>query len=248
MGRKSLLRCYSGRAFYGMWRQASCFMEIIICNYPADLKWAPLWASGFSPFLSTLWQATTATKTAMVITALRRAQTRNRRRPEIILVGSAVVITRIILRSLLQPRGQTFRRLRHRPVRRRRARPSSLRLHLLQRHKRQQEAFTWSGGEQNFAAAPVFVPDVPSSLKLDRFNQSTFSYTQMRQTGGFAYVPAEASPRRATGDTLRKGIGRKADCDGPQFKEISINLWLTQLLPRLYTQKLVCVVALQAEI
>jgi len=25
MGRKSLLRCYSWRAFYGMWRQESCF-------------------------------------------------------------------------------------------------------------------------------------------------------------------------------------------------------------------------------
>jgi hypothetical protein len=46
-----------------------------------------------------------------------------------------------------------------------------------------------------------------------------------------------------------QGYLAKADCDGPQFREISINLRLTQLLPRLYTQKLVCGVALhQAEI
>jgi hypothetical protein len=45
-----------------------------------------------------------------------------------------------------------------------------------------------------------------------------------------------------------QGYLAKADCDGPQFRELSISLRLTQL-PRLYTQKLVCGVALhQAEI
>ena len=132
----------------------AAFMEIIIWNYPASLKWASLWASGFSPFLSTLWQATTATKTATVLRPIRRAQNRNRRRPEIILVGSAVVITRITLRTPLQPRGQTFRRLRHRPIRRRRARASSLRLHLPQRHKRQPEDLLGAAAKENWL--PLF--------------------------------------------------------------------------------------------
>jgi hypothetical protein len=88
-----------------------------------------------------LWQATTATKTAMVmvITALIRAQIQNRRRPEIIMVGRRVAITRITPRIPLQPRGQTFRRLRHHPVRRRPARRWSLRLHLPQHRKRQRK-------------------------------------------------------------------------------------------------------------
>ena len=116
---------------------ASCYYGNYNMKLPTRLKLGTTLGSGFSPFLSTLWQATTATKTAMVITALRRAQNQNRRHPEIIMVGSAVVITRIIPRSPRKPRGQTFRRLRHRPVRRRRARRSSLWLHLPQHHKRQ---------------------------------------------------------------------------------------------------------------
>jgi hypothetical protein len=132
-----------------------------------DLNWAPLWGSGFSPFLFTLWQATTATKTAMVITALRQAQNQNRRHPEIIMVGSAVVITRIIPRSPRQTRGQTFRRLPHRPGRRRRARRSSLRLHLPQ-HRKPTARFTRSGSEKNFAAAFVFVQEVRQMREFRR--------------------------------------------------------------------------------
>jgi hypothetical protein len=81
----------------------------------------------------------------MVITALRRAQNQNRRHPEIIMVGSAVVITRIIPRSPIQPRGQTFRRLQHR--------------------KRQRGD---GGSEKNFAAAFVFVPDVRQTREFRR--------------------------------------------------------------------------------
>lgn len=38
----------------------------------------------------------------------------------------------------------------------------------------------------------------------------------------------------AGGVDAAQGYLAKADCDGPQFREISINLRLTQLLPRLY--------------
>jgi hypothetical protein len=149
----------------------AAIMEIIISNYPVDSKWAPQWVSGFSPFLSTLWQATTATKTAMVITARHRAQNQNRRRPEIIMVGSEVVITRIVPRTPLQPLGQTFRRLRHRPVRRRPARRSSLRLHLPQHRKRQREDLPGAAAEKNFAAAFVFVPKGGTSTLREQQDQ-----------------------------------------------------------------------------
>jgi hypothetical protein len=156
-------------------------MVIIVCNYPADLNWPPLLHRDFLPFLSTLWQAITATETAMVITAPRRAQIRNRRRPEIIMVGNAVVITHIIPRTPPpRPLAQTFHQLRHRRALRHRVRRSSLRLHLPQHHKSQREIYS-SGSEQNFAAAFVFVPDVRSGLKLDSLNQSTLGLWQMRQ-------------------------------------------------------------------
>ena len=137
----------------------------------------------------------------MVITALRRAQNQNRRRPEIIMVGSAVVITRIIPRSPRQARGQTFRRLPHRPGRRRRARRSSLRLHLPQ-HRKPTARFTRSGSEGNFAAAFVFVPEVRQTreFRRDKKASRTDFVTNSLNAGGqlrirnFGLMPVSRSP------------------------------------------------------
>jgi len=104
----------------------------------------------------------TATKMATVIRARRRAQIRNRRRREIIMVGSEVVITRIILRRLVQRRGQTFRRLRHHPVR----------LHLPQHLKRQREDLP-ERQRTEFRCRFVFVRDVRSSFGLRQMRQRT---------------------------------------------------------------------------
>ena len=138
----------------------------------------------------------------MVITALRRAQNQNRRRPEIIMVGSAVVITRIIPRSPRQARGQTFRRLPHRPGRRRRVRRSSLRLHLPQ-HRKPTASFTRSGSEGNFAAASVFRPRSPSDAGIQarrrRHHEPTL-LTNSLNAGGqvrirkFGLMPVSRSP------------------------------------------------------
>jgi hypothetical protein len=157
-------------------------MVIIVCNYPADLNWPPLLHRDFLPFLSTLWQAITATETAMVITAPRRAQIpkptppgnhygweRGRHNPH----HSADAPTPTL--------AQTFRQLQHRPAPRHRARLSSLRLHLPRHLKSQRRNLFRAAANRISLPLLFFVPDFRSGLKVDSLNQSTLGLRQMRQ-------------------------------------------------------------------
>ena len=112
------------------------------------------------------------------------------------MVGSGVVITRIILRSPLQPRRQTFRRLRDHPRSATPARPSSLRLHLPQRHKRQRKDLLGAAAKR-ISLPLLFLSQMSAAtLKLDWFNQSSFGYKEMRQRTGRKRLrprPTEAS-------------------------------------------------------
>ena len=127
----------------------------------------------------------------MVITELPRAQNQKRRRPEIIMVGSAVVITRIIPRTALQPRGQTFRRLPHRPGRRRRAQRSSLRLHLPQHRKRQREEDLFEAAAKRISLPLCFRPGSRKARTAGRFVIGYLLSLPRRSRLGSSMVPRQ---------------------------------------------------------